>query len=298
MKRLIVNADDLGIARGVNRAIFGLFAARAVTSSTLMANAAETAGAIKALQAQATETAATTPAIGCHVVLVDGSPLLTASDITTLTARASDCLHGTPFRSTLGSFVYDLSLGRIREADIEAEAVAQIRHLQNAGVKVTHLDTHKHIHMFPRVLRPLLRAALICGVPAIRNPFEPSWSVAACRGATLVRRTQVTMLRAQRAYFLEATRHSGLATTDGAIGVAITGSLNADALRSMILAMPQGTWELVCHPGYRDQQLDAAGTRLLNSRDTERDALLEVVPAVTARDPDIALIDFGDVAAS
>ena len=56
-----------------------------------------------------------------------------------------------------------------------------------------------------------------------------------------------------------------------------------------------GTWELVCHPGYRDRALEQAHTRLLSSRDTERSALLEVIPEAVRRDPELLLTDFHEV---
>ena len=118
-----------------------------------------------------------------------------------LNKKACDEQSG-QFRETLGRFARDLLLGEIPEAEIEAEAAAQIRHLQAAGVTVTHVDTHKHAHVFPGVYRPLLRAARSCGVPAIRNPFEPDWSLAVTRGASGLRRLQVRMLRSMRRDFL------------------------------------------------------------------------------------------------
>ena len=285
MKRLIINADDLGLTAGTNRAIFELSEAGAITSATLMAAAADVEAAVAASRERKGL------GIGCHIVLVDGVPVLPPSEIPSLV----DTREPGRFRAALGGFVGDLLRGRIREAEVEAEAAAQIRLLQRVGVALTHIDTHKHTHMFPRVLRPLLRAALMTGVRAIRNPFEPGWSVAATPGAGFVRRVQVTLLRSQRGYFLKATRDSGLLTTDGAIGVLATGTLDSSTLRSLLTAMPDGTWELVCHPGYRDAQLDAAHTRLLGSREVERDALRGVIPEAVADDPKLSLINFGQL---
>lgn len=280
MTRLILNADDFALTPGVNKSIVELHQAGALTSATLMATAdgfsAATTAAIDLPQL----------GVGCHVVLVDGKPTSAYANIRALSLASGE------FRPTLGVFVLDLMRGRIPEEEIEVEAVAQIRRLQAAGVKVTHLDTHKHTHMFVRVLRPLLRAALVCGVSAIRNPFEPDWALSATPDAPLLRRWQVKLLRRQRE-FLSLVRDAGLTTTDGAIGVLATGTLNAETLRRLLAAMPDGTWELVCHPGYVDAALDGVRTRLRESRATEHEAILEVIPSYSKAHPEVKLMHFG-----
>jgi predicted glycoside hydrolase/deacetylase ChbG (UPF0249 family) len=284
MKRLIINADDFGLAPGVNRAIVELQQAGALSSTTLMATAPYFSPAVYLAFAQ--------PAlsVGCHVVLVDGSPLLRADEVPSLL----DPRHPASFslRRTVGSFLRDLMRGRIREQEIEAEAIAQIQRIQLSGVTVSHIDSHKHIHAFPRALAPLLRAARHCRVDCVRNPFEPSWSLRATPGAGTWRRAQVHAMRSQRRAFLRLTEEYGMLTPDGSIGVLATGILDERILRSLLPAMPSGTWELVCHPGYRDRALEQAHTRLVVSRDTERTALLEVVPEALRKDPGLSLCDF------
>jgi len=292
VKRLIINADDLGLTSGISRAVLELGRAGALTSATLMARAPETEEAAEAALSQPSL------GVGCHVVLVDGRPVLPAEKIPTLIdPRSAPCsADGAPrFRPTLSALVADLLRGRVSEAEIEAEAAAQIRRLQRLDLQVTHVDTHKHTHAFSRVLRPLLRAAVLCNVACVRNPFEPEWSVATAGGIGLKRRLQVRALNMQRAYFLEATEHIGVVTTDGSLGVLATGSMTAETLRQMLHAMRDGTWELVCHPGYCDASLRAAGTRLLESREIEREALLEVVPEIAS---DVSLIHFGQLKAA
>ena len=196
------------------------------------------------------------------------------------------------FRPTLGKFVVDLTRGSIPEIEIEVEAMAQIRRLQGLGVRVTHVDTHKHTHMFPGVLRPLLRAAAACGVRAIRNPFEPEWASSATRGAPFVRRAQVNLLRSLQEGFLRLVGEAGFATTDGSIGVLATGTLDAATLQSLLEAMPAGTWELVCHPGYFDKELSRVTTRLKAARLIEHTALEEVVPRYLREHPGVSLVNF------
>jgi hypothetical protein len=81
-------------------------------------------------------------------------------------------------------------------------------------------------------------------------------------------------------------------TADGSMGLLATGVLNDSVLRDLLRAMPAGTWELVCHPGYSDRALDEARTRLRASREVERSALLAVIPDAIKGDSELALIDF------
>ena len=277
VRRLIVNADDFGLTNGVNRAVQELAAAGAVSSATLMAGGA-------AFDDAAVHTGLAT---GCHVVLVDGMCSADPAAVSSLLETGSN------FRQSLLRFMVALQCGRISEVHIEAEAAAQIKRLQAAGVTVTHVDTHKHTHLFPRVSRPLLRAAVSCGVPAVRNPFEETWSAKLARGP-LLRKLEFLLLRTFRTTFFTLLRASGVKTPDGSIGISATGSLDADSLAALLKALPPGTWELVCHPGYNDSDLARVRTRLRDTRVVERAALLELIPKAV-RDGHIELISFRDL---
>lgn len=274
-----MNADDFGLTPGVNRAILELHRAGALTSATLMARAAATDEAI--------ELARDTPSlgVGCHVVLVDGESVLPSGQLPTLVSRRDG-----RFRPKLGAFVRDLLSGWIKEDEIEAEARAQIASLNTRGVTLTHVDTHKHTHMFPAVLRPLLRAARACGIHAVRNPFEPRWSVRATAGAALLRRVQVRMLRGLQGSFRRIVEEEGFATTSGALGVLATGTLDSSTVRALLERLPEGTWELVTHPGYNDAVLARASTRLRESRETELRALEQL-----RQEPGMRLISFREL---
>lgn len=279
--RFIVNADDFGLTEGVNRAIGELFHAGALTSATLMANGEAFGDAVRvAMQCPGLD-------VGCHVVLVDGAPVANPGQVASLLTPDGR------LRNSLSGFILDLQRGRILESEIETEAVAQIQRLQNAGVSVSHLDTHKHTHLFPRVGRPLLRAAQRCGVRAVRNPFEPAWSARLTRGA-LVRRLEVTLLRSFRSSFAGLCTKYGIATTKGCIGVSATGNLDAANLNTLLMHAREGTFELVCHPGYNDAALSGIRTRLRDTREVERTALLEQIPEAV-KTGHIGLLTFRDL---
>ena len=278
-RRLIINADDFGLTEGINRAILELNAADVLPSATLMATGPAFREAAHAAFKQPTL------GVGCHVVLVDGVSVLHPSELPTLAP-------GGRLRSQLSTFMVDIFGGRIALAEIEREAIAQIRQVQSAGITVTHLDTHKHTHMFPRVLTPLIRAAHACGVPAIRNPFEPDWSLQLTHKAPTARRLQVRTLRLFREQFLRAVRAARLRTPDGALGVLATGTFDKHYVLRLLHNMPPGTWELVCHPGFIDDALAQAGTRLVATRELERRSLLDALEHPPADLPRIDLIHF------
>jgi len=84
-------------------------------------------------------------------------------------------------------------------------------------------------------------------------------------------------------------------TTDGTIGVSATGNLNQKLLNETAQALPEGTWELVCHPGYLDADLESAGTRLLHSRQVELEALTSEETRQILRERGIQLISYADL---
>jgi predicted glycoside hydrolase/deacetylase ChbG (UPF0249 family) len=268
--RLIVNADDFGLTPGVNRAIGELHAAGALTSATLMANGAAFDDAVAIAHRHPTL------GVGCHVVLTDGTPLSPPETIPTLLGP-----DGRTFRPSLASFFLAVLAGRVSEAEIAHEAQAQIERLQQNGITPTHIDTHKHTHILPGVARPLLAVAERLGIPAIRNPFEPAWSIALGE-SPLLRRLQLGVIAYFKPRFLALPeiREGRVRTTDGTLGVSATGNLNGRTLSQTLAAMPDGTWELVCHPGYNDRDLDAITTRLRNTREMEREALLAEIPQI------------------
>lgn len=264
MRRLIINADDFGLTPGVNRAIVEAHEHGVVTSATLMANGQAFADAVGLARSRPRL------GVGCHIVLVDGAPLLDQTDVRSLLEGGGNPSDSPHFREGIASFGARALLGRLAENEIEAEAAAQIRKLQAAGIPVTHLDSHKHTHLFPRVLRPLLRAAANCGVTAIRNPFERIQGSQLAASPSLWRRwTEVGILRSLAKQFREAVQEAGISTPDGTLAIVATGSLDERLLRLMVEHLPDGTWELVCHPGYNDGDLQGVRTRLRESRERE-----------------------------
>jgi predicted glycoside hydrolase/deacetylase ChbG (UPF0249 family) len=230
------------------------------------------------------------------VVLIDGQPVLGANQVSTLS-------NGDPtaplFRNDLKIFAARAVVGRLNPEEIEAEATAQIRKIQATGIPVSHLDTHKHTHLFPTVLRPLLRAARACGIRALRNPFGPRRPLQSrhllARPSLWTRYAEVRILRSFAGKFREAVDRQGFLTPDGTLGIEVTGALDETLFRAIAQAIPEGTWEFVCHPGYNDDDLRAANTRLRESRETELRALTLPGARSLLAEEGIALISYRDL---
>jgi chitin disaccharide deacetylase len=286
LRRLIVNADDFGFTSGVNRAIVEAHSRGIVTSSTLMANGQAFTEAV--------ELAKRNPhlGIGCHVVLIDGEPVLDAATLPSLT-------NSQHFGDSLKSFAARALAGRMDDAEIFAEAAAQIRKLQANDISVSHVDTHKHTHLFPRVLRAVLRAARECGVRAVRNPFGPRLPM---RSSQLLQRpnlwTRYAQLRILGGFarkFHSTVAQEGFVTTDGTLGIEVTGTLDETLFHAIAGSIPKGTWEFVCHPGYNDADLQKANTRLRESRETELRVLTLPAARELLNQEGIQLISYRDL---
>jgi hopanoid biosynthesis associated protein HpnK len=292
VRRLIINADDFGLTPGVNRAILEAHGSGVVSSATMMANGPAVEDAIRlARRAEGLS-------LGCHVVLIDGRPVLPPNQIQTLTVR-----NGAPrFRERWLDFFAAVIRGQISSDEILAEASAQITKLQGAGLRLSHFDTHKHTHILPVIARPLLRAAKACGIHAVRNPFAPlkplAFSHLVRRPRLWSRYTEVRVLRRFSERFCEMVETESMVTTDGTFGIVITGSLDERLFAAIAGCIPEGTWELVCHPGYCDDDLRRAGTRLRESRPAELRVLTSPAARQALEHCGIEVISYWDLPAA
>lgn len=290
MKNLIVNADDLGWTDGVNRGIVEAFQHGIVTSASLLANGAAFAGGVKAARA------APGLGVGVHLNLSDGTPVADREAVMSLLNNDGEFAGGPE----------SLLLKRARRGlvldEVEQEWDAQIQRVRDAGVQPTHVDGHRHVHMLPGLFEIALRLAKKHGIGAIRVSLEES-SLRAALSSGAKQHAGVVMKQGVQARGLkllardarEEAERTGIATADYFCGIAQTGELTRDGITQLLKSLPEGTTELMCHPGYADDALGKTATRLQGSRQTELGILTDPGIRNLVASQGIRLIDYGFV---
>jgi hopanoid biosynthesis associated protein HpnK len=266
MKELILNADDFGFTPGVNEGILRAHRDGILTSATLMANGRAFDDAVERAKANPKL------GVGCHLVLTGGFSVAPKEEIPSL----ADAEGRLP--RSLADLVTRVSLGSVRTKDMERELRAQLEKIRRAGIELTHVDTHKHTHVHPRVMGAVGRVVQEFGITRVRNPIEnvgDSWRTARSENAPLAGNMAASLaVRSVGSWFNAIARKYGLRWPDHFLGLAVTGRLSAAALCRLIDTVPEGRTEIMLHPGIYDAELVKSRSRLQQQRQTEMDALL------------------------
>jgi predicted glycoside hydrolase/deacetylase ChbG (UPF0249 family) len=264
LKYLIPNADDFGYTRDVNEGIMHAHREGILTATTLMATGAAFDHAV-ALAHQ-------NPLldVGVHLVLV-GS-------------------HGFP--PTVARLTAEIALGRIRGVRIYDELSAQVRKVREAGIRPSHLDTHKHTHLLPPVLDAVARIASEFQIPWVRRPFDLPLHAG---GVPWQRQAVSRGLGFARARFHRVLKRHGCRTTDHFAGFQITGHYDGAELARLIRDLPEGVTEFMCHPGFCTEELQAARTRLKESRQRELEALTSAEVRAAIQESGVTLARYREI---
>lgn len=243
-KYLIVNADDFGLTEGVNQGILEGFQKGVITSASIMV----TGDAFEDAVQKAKENPEL--AVGIHLTLVAGKSVLTSDQIPSLVDTKGSFYPG------YKSFFYKLMGRKIRQLELEQELQAQIERFLDTGLKISHLDSHLHVHHHPALIPLIICLAQKYQIPYIRCSEEmpirgkkvsfPRWIKA--KGLNFV-------ARSTREKILQA----GLKTSSYFYGMSHSGHFIEEVWLTFLPQIKDGVTEVMCHPGYEDEALDRQG---------------------------------------
>ena len=236
-REVIFNADDFGLCKSINAGVIESHEKGVVSSASIMPTgeafeeAARYAAGKKTLD------------IGLHLALCDGAPVCDPREVPSLAGPDGR------FHSNYAAFVKSYFAGRIDLGEVEKEFRAQLAKARAAGLEISHLDSHQHLHALPAILQIVIRLAKENRIPAIRYPDERDVEVITAllegRAARSLQRMGLSMVCRSGKRMLHG---SGLASTDHFYGVMEAGRWNFKTLRHTISTLRPGVTEICCHP--------------------------------------------------
>jgi chitin disaccharide deacetylase len=283
-KRLIVNADDFGLTSGVNRAIIEGHTRGAITSATLMANMPAFDAAVRLANDNPSL------GVGLHINITQGRPVAEASRVGSLINDRGE------FWGTSGAILKRMLAGKLKIEEVVVELRAQIEKALKAGLRLTHVDSHKHTHALPQICEAIISTIKEYGINAVRAPRERWRFDRGAESFEVIKQSAGAFGISQLCRVSDARlKKSNVRTPDFFFGVARTGFWTKSWLIDLIERLPAGASELMCHPGYEDAELDGVKTRLRASRTNELQLLTDPDVVAKLKENDVELINFSSL---
>lgn len=240
MKKVIFNADDFGLTKGVNTGILKCFKSGIVTDSSLLMNFEATEDAVKIIKRNKLNA-------GIHLNLTEGKPL--SNKASTLMDKNGNFLN-------IGKFSLKLILNKIREEDIEREFTAQIEKFLSKKLTPTHIDTHQYVHMFKKVCKAAIKTAEEYGINKIRYLYEKQLPgfVFKYYKKQYIKSLIVSSFSKKSGNIFKKER---FIAPDNFAGItAIKSSSPLESFINILRNLESGTTEIMCHPGYNSKALE------------------------------------------
>jgi chitin disaccharide deacetylase len=289
-KNLIVAADDFGLTHRVNEAIAIACRDGVVTTASLMVTTSAFESAIDIARREPKLD------LGLHLNLTEGCPVANPSTVSTL-ADAATFRYRHPIKLATALLRRKISMG-----DLEREIRAQIEKAVDSELWISHIDGHKHVHMIPAVFRIICRVAPDYGIFAIRSARERIPRVASMLARNKRSRRQILKQCAfgkliSAGSFISQRRMAQheLVAPERFYGITQTGFLDLAAFADVVHDLDEGVHELMCHPGFVDDDLNTTPTRLRIERERELELLTGSDVRDLLRQNGVALISYRDL---
>ena len=234
MRGLIVTADDFGAAPAVNEAVETAHRNGVLTAASLMVGAPAAADAVARAHAMSTLR------VGLHLVLVEGRPVLPATEVRQLVDDAGR------FKSHMASAGATMFFNPTARRQLAAEIEAQFEAFAETGLTLDHVNAHKHFHLHPTIAALILKIGARHGLRAARVPVEPRRILALAEPEGIYRPNPVVDLWADLAR--RRFRRAGLLVPDQVFGLRWSGAMTARRLRALVDNLPPGLSEIYLHP--------------------------------------------------
>lgn len=207
-------------------------------------------------------------AVGLHLVLVDGWPVLAQTGTGLVRANGK-------FDRNLGRAALRVALRPAVRRQLAREIRAQFEAFRATGLALDHVNAHKHMHLHPTIARMIVAIGGDYGMRTVRVPQEPR---APLRRAYPGEHIPPRLYRPWVAALRRRLRRAGLVTNDHVFGIAWSGGMVEERLLRLLPHLPDGVSEIYCHPAAEAAGLGGAElAALLSAPVRERIAKLGLV---------------------
>lgn len=278
MKKVIFNADDFGLTKGVNAGILKCFKSGIVTDSSLLMNFEATEDAVKIIKRSKLNA-------GIHLNLTEGKPL--SDKVRTLIDKNGNFFN-------IAKFSLRLMSNKISDADIEREFTAQIEKFLSENLIPTHIDTHQYAHMFKKVCKAAIKTARVYGINKIRYLYEkqlPHYVFKYYKKQYIKSLIVSSFSKKSKNIF----KKEKFIAPDYFTGItAVESSSPMESFISILRNLESGTTEIMCHPGFSSEALEKISF-YNKQRETELKALTSQRLKEEIRKLNIKLISFKEL---
>jgi hopanoid biosynthesis associated protein HpnK len=282
MRKVIINADDFGLSKGVNEGIVLAHRKGILTSTSLMANMPGFAQAVE-LAKQNEELG-----VGLHLNIVRGQPLSPANRVGSLINKEKK------FFSNVFIIWRKLWTKKIKKQEIELEFRAQIEKILENKIQISHFDSEKHIHCLPSLLEIVLKLGKEYNIKRIRYINEY------CITPRLFQAAKSIFASLSCLSMKEKITKNGILTPDRSYGICKSGRMSSPRLKKILSNLEDGVTEIMVHPGFMTQELidleQEIGSFYINRyREKELKALLDEDLKKIISDRELSLINFNQL---
>ena len=241
MKKLIINADDFALHHSVNKGIINASEEGVLTSTSIIPSGVFFDEAVKMAILNKKI------GIGVHLTLVHERPILPIAKVKSLITTKN------LFHNNYLEFIKKMLNNEINYQEVYAELSAQIKAVQKTGITITHLDSHQHLHILPKITDIVLQLAQEYNIKSIRIPDEAlfftggyPWTVNRMIGRTgLSILAKMARLKIGKKLFMP----------DHFCGMLAGGNMKEEYLLQIIKNLPAGITEIMMHPAESDFEM-------------------------------------------
>lgn len=274
-KKVIINADDFGITRGVNKAIADLSAAKVISSTTVMANMDDYSEVV-ALPKHI--------GVGIHFNLTVGRPAADPGSVSSLIGK-----DGSFF--CLNELLQRVRQGKILVREVEAELRAQVQRILDLGIVPDHFDSHQSLLKHPFFVNSIKKIGIDANIRAVRTYVQRQFDY---RRLLRPRSTMISIFLAWQKRKWRSDGFSVADRQDSLLCLGLTSGQAIQRLEKIFSALPVGILELAVHPGYDTEKNKALGA-YVHEREVEAQVLASDAFKKIVQKSGVQLIRFSDI---